>query len=155
MTISFSQGPSICISLQFEDLKLQRTYLSFSKKFECKIVGDAHPALSSQLLDFLEEYGRKRSKEIDLPLESLPPFRQKVLKNLQKVPFGEVMTYGELALMADNPRAARAVGSACHYNPYPLFIPCHRVVASGGKPGGFAYDMKMKILLLDFEKPLN
>ncbi len=61
------------------------------------------------------------------------------------------MTYGELAANIGQPKAARAIGMACHHNPYPLFIPCHRVIASGKRLGGFAYDLKMKQLLLNFE----
>jgi methylated-DNA-[protein]-cysteine S-methyltransferase len=150
--LSFSSGPSICITLEFEQQKLKRSTLAFSKKFECRILGEADPALKDQCLAFLEAYGKKKSAPISLPLKGLPPFREKVLSHLQQLPFGSILTYGELAAMADNPKAARAVGSACHHNPFPLFIPCHRVVASGGRPGGFAYDLKMKLLLLDFEK---
>jgi O-6-methylguanine DNA methyltransferase len=82
----------------------------------------------------------------------ITPFRQKVLQELQKVPFGKTLTYGQLASKSGHPNAARAVGSACHINPFPLFIPCHRVIASGGHIGGFAYDIELKKLLLDFER---
>ena len=60
-------------------------------------------------------------------------------------------SYGELASNAGHPGAARAVGTACHFNPFPLLIPCHRVIAASGKLGGFALDMRIKRALLDFE----
>jgi methylated-DNA-[protein]-cysteine S-methyltransferase len=75
-----------------------------------------------------------------------------VLKQLQQVPFGTTLTYGGLASAIGQPKAARAIGTACHYNPYPLFIPCHRVITSRGQAGGFAYTTKMKEHLLNFEK---
>lgn len=149
--ITFSKGPKIAVTLQFESHRFKNASLSFASKFQCSFLGDADPKWKDQLLSFLEHYGEKTSFPIELPLNDLPPFRLKVLSLLQKVPFGEVLTYGELATAADHPRAARAVGTACHFNPYPLFIPCHRVVASGHRMGGFAYDIKMKKLLLDFE----
>jgi O-6-methylguanine DNA methyltransferase len=145
------EGPSLCITLAFEDLQLKRTTLDFADKFTCKIEGKGDPKLIQQLLGFLEGYGKKRPGWLELPLSAVTPFRREVLTELQRVPFGEKLTYGELAAKSGNSRAARAVGSACHYNPFPLFIPCHRVVASGGALGGFAYGPVMKKLLLDFE----
>ena len=55
----------------------------------------------------------------------------------REVPWGEVVSYGELAAIAGRPRAARAVGSAMRNNPIPFVIPCHRVVAAGNKIGGY------------------
>lgn len=146
--IPFFQGPPICVTI---DLNPMKATLSFSKRFECKMIGDADASQKNILLEFLESYGNGKRLGINLPLDHLTAFRKKVLENLQTIAFGEIITYGELAEKAGSPRAARAVGSACHYNPFPLFIPCHRVVASGNKTGGFAYGSKMKHLLLDFE----
>lgn len=150
-SFSFSQGPAITIALQFEKLEFKSAALSFSKKFQCNLIGDADARLQEGLLSFLEAYGKKAPVPAQLPLESLTEFRKKVLLRLQEVPFGEVVTYGELAEAVGHPKAARAVGTACHFNPFPLFIPCHRVVASGQRIGGFAYDIEMKKRLLDFE----
>jgi methylated-DNA-[protein]-cysteine S-methyltransferase len=144
---TFTDGPPIRVSLEFEANKLKKITLAFAGGFECLSVGHT----DAQLLAFLEGYGKKKSAQIELPLESLSPFRQKALSRLQKVPFGSTLTYGQLAAAIDQPRAARAIGMACHYNPFPLIIPCHRVIASGGRLGGFAYDLKMKELLLEFE----
>jgi methylated-DNA-[protein]-cysteine S-methyltransferase len=150
--IRFSAGPKIHIALEFETLQLKKASLSFSSCFECSIQGAVEKELREQLLTFLENYGKKNPSLLKLNLEPLSPFREKALSHLQKVPFGEVVTYGELAAKIGQPKAARAIGMACHYNPYPLFIPCHRVIASGKRLGGFAYDLKMKQLLLDFER---
>ena len=148
--ITFSQGPAVTVTLEFAAGLLQTAALSFSDKFQCCLIDGTQ----DELVSFLEHYGRKESIEIDLPLEDMSPFRQKVLKRLQKVPFGETLTYGQLASAVDQPKAARAIGMACHYNPFPLFIPCHRVVASDGRIGGFAYDIEMKKRLLAFEDSL-
>jgi O-6-methylguanine DNA methyltransferase len=80
------------------------------------------------------------------------PFQQAVWAALQKVPFGETISYGKLAELAGYPKAARAVGGACHGNPLPFFIPCHRVIQADGKLGGYALDLEIKRRLLEWER---
>jgi len=88
----------------------------------------------------------------NLPLawEKRTEFQRKVQEACQKIPRGEVWSYGELAVAAGAPGAARAVGSVMRTNRFPLVIPCHRVVAAGGKLGGFScpsgVEMKQKLL---------
>ena len=151
MHFQFSNGPKIKVFLHFEAFDLKKTSLFFSDHFECVMEGEAKEQQKNDLLIFLENYGKKHPSFIDLNLEALTSFRKKTLGFLQKVSFGETVTYGELAVKIKHPKAARAVGMACHHNPYPLLIPCHRVIASGKNLGGFAYDLKMKKLLLEFE----
>ena len=86
-----------------------------------------------------------------LAWERCTPFQREVLQALLRTPFGATTTYGELATAAGRPRAARAVGNALNANPFPLFIPCHRVLAKGG-PGGFACGAALKQTLLSHEK---
>ncbi|OGV53087.1 MAG: hypothetical protein A2X49_17290 [Lentisphaerae bacterium GWF2_52_8] len=94
---------------------------------------------------------------LDLPLEnieldSLAPFMKKVLLLLaEKVPRGKTVSYGELAEMAGSPRAARAVGQAMARNPFPLFLPCHRVLPDGGTLGNYGPGPALKRLLLERE----
>lgn len=78
-------------------------------------------------------------------------FQQTVWRELKKIPRGQTRTYGEIAAAAGTRRAFRAAGSACGKNPLPVFIPCHRVVASNG-PGGFGCGLPWKMLLLEMEK---
>ncbi len=144
-------GPKIRVTLEFENLGLRRALLSLANRFECEVRGEANEMRKNALLAFLTSYGQKKAAEIELPLDDQSLFRKTVLKSLQKVPFGSTLTYGELAMESGHPGAARAVGTACHYNPFPLFIPCHRVIASGKKIGGFACDLEIKQLLLEFE----
>jgi methylated-DNA-[protein]-cysteine S-methyltransferase len=86
-----------------------------------------------------------------LNLKKLSGFSAKVLKESCKIPYGKVATYSGLAVKAGSPRAARAVGTAMANNPFPLIIPCHRVVRSDGTLGGFGGGLKMKKELLQRE----
>jgi methylated-DNA-[protein]-cysteine S-methyltransferase len=86
-----------------------------------------------------------------LDLRSLTPFQQSVLQETRKIPYGSVITYGDIAGKIGNPGAFRAVGTALGCNPIPILIPCHRVVASGGKIGGFTGGLALKEKLLLIE----
>src|SRR5204863_8622869 len=90
---------------------------------------------------------------------SLPPldlsdgtdFQRSVWLALQKIACGKTKTYTQIATSVRKPKAARATGSACGANPIPLLIPCHRVLASGGKLGGFSGGLEWKKRLLMVE----
>jgi AraC family transcriptional regulator of adaptative response/methylated-DNA-[protein]-cysteine methyltransferase len=89
----------------------------------------------------------------DLPLDIRgTAFRAKVWDALCTIPRGETRTYGEIAAQIGDPKAARAVGNACHNNPVAIIIPCHRVVAGGGKLGGYGGGVENKKRLLEREK---
>jgi methylated-DNA-[protein]-cysteine S-methyltransferase len=76
--------------------------------------------------------------DIVVDLDGAGPFARLVYKAVRKIPAGRTLTYGELATNINRPTASRAVGQALGRNPIPLIIPCHRVLASGKKPGGFS-----------------
>jgi methylated-DNA-[protein]-cysteine S-methyltransferase len=76
--------------------------------------------------------------DIELDLEESPPFARQVYKAARKIPLGQTRTYGQIAKSAGSPGAARAVGHALGQNPIALIVPCHRVLAAGGKKGGFS-----------------
>jgi len=84
-------------------------------------------------------------------------FQKMVWTELKKIPFGETRTYKEIAIAIGKPKAARAVANACGKNPYPIIIPCHRVVRSDGTIGGFTGDggVEKKRQLLRQENHLN
>lgn len=105
------------------------------------------------LVDFLE--GRPASFEgLPLDLSALPPFQRRCLEALRTTRPGEILTYGELAVRAGSPRAARAVGQALRRNPLPILVPCHRVVGQGWA-GGFSFGrgLETKTRLLALERP--
>ncbi len=89
---------------------------------------------------------------VPLRLEHFSPFQRAVFQQMQKIPVGQVMSYQALAAAAGHPKAARAVGTVCRRNPYPLIVPCHRVVCQNGKLGGFAFGLILKQQLLAFEE---
>ena len=114
----------------------------------------AKSALLSECCRQLQAYTQQKSFQFDLPLALQgTDFQQSVWRQLQAIPWGETLTYGDIASrMGSSPRA---VGNACRRNPIPLIVPCHRVVAKAGI-GGFAGDTKggflpIKVQLLRHE----
>jgi methylated-DNA-[protein]-cysteine S-methyltransferase len=101
----------------------------------------------------LDEYFEGKRHDFDLPLDValLADFNRRVLQELARVPYGEVVTYGELATRAARPRAARAVGMVMNRNPLPIVLPCHRVIGSNGKLTGYAGGLERKETLLRLE----
>ena len=88
----------------------------------------------------------------ELDLSGCTAFQRRVYEALMDVPFGRVVTYGQMAARVGRPRGARAVGQALGRNPLPLFIPCHRVVAARGRLGGFGAGIDWKVKLLTHER---
>lgn len=94
--------------------------------------------------------------DVDLDLSHLSAFGQNVVTQCRQIPYGSVLSYGELALKANSPNAARAVGRVMRKNRYPLIVPCHRVVAAGSLGGFSAPDgLDMKRRLLEMEGSLQ
>ena len=85
----------------------------------------------------------------------MTPFTKKVYRAVLSIPLGEVRSYKWVAQKAGNPRAARAVGQILKKNPFPLIIPCHRVVACQGKLGGYAWGRREKRALLNLERQIR
>ena len=105
----------------------------------------------------LDEYFEGRRDRFELPLDwrlSHPGFYRRVLRATARVPFGEVITYGEAADRAGNPRAFRAAGTALGSNPIPIVVPCHRVIRAGGAIGNYGGGPQMKRFLLELEGAL-
>ena len=82
-------------------------------------------------------------------------FAQKVYRIVAAIPLGEVRTYRWVAKKAGNPTASRAVGQIMKRNPYPIFIPCHRVVGSNNRLGGYVFGVKKKKMLLELERQIK
>ncbi|HMK63314.1 MAG TPA: methylated-DNA--[protein]-cysteine S-methyltransferase [Acidimicrobiales bacterium] len=100
----------------------------------------------------LEEYFAGRRRRFDIPLSvSGTDFQCDVWRSLAEIPYGAVVSYAELAEMVGRPTAFRAVGQANGANPIPIVLPCHRVVATGGRIGGYGGGLPMKRRLLALE----
>ena len=88
-----------------------------------------------------------------IPVEvDATPFRERAWEQLRRIPAGAPETYGQLAARCQSPSAVRAAGTACGRNPAALFVPCHRIVRTGGGLGGFGYGLPVKRWLLDHEQ---
>lgn len=85
---------------------------------------------------------------------TLTPFEWKVLAATQKIPLGQTRSYQWVARTIGQPQAVRAVGQALHKNPFPLIVPCHRVIKSDGSLGGYAGGREMKKELLSLEREI-
>lgn len=99
--------------------------------------------------------GEKRElAHLPVALETVSDFSRKVYEVALSIPPGETLTYGEVAQRIGEPGAARAVGVALGQNPWPIIVPCHRVLAAGGKTGGFSADggVESKLRILTIEK---
>jgi len=101
----------------------------------------------------LTEYFVGKRKVFDLPIRlNGTPFQQLVWKGLQQIPYGNTCSYADLARLVGRHQAARAVGNANNHNPLMIIIPCHRVVTSSGKLGGYAGGVDRKAWLLEKER---
>ncbi|MGG5171054.1 methylated-DNA--[protein]-cysteine S-methyltransferase [Pseudarthrobacter sp. J1738] len=101
----------------------------------------------------ISEYfaGTRRSFELPLDYSLSAGFRRQVQQLLPQIAYGHTQTYKDMALMAGNPKAVRAVGTACATNPLPIVIPCHRVLRSDGGLGGYLGGVEAKTALLELE----
>jgi methylated-DNA-[protein]-cysteine S-methyltransferase len=112
------------------------------------------PARLDDIRRQLDDYfaGRRHSFEIPIDWGLVGDFGRRVLGRTAAIPYGSVATYGDVARAIGSPRAARATGNALGANPMPIVVPCHRVVASGGKMGGYTGGIERKQLLLTLER---
>ena len=101
----------------------------------------------------LTEYLEGKRFEFDVPVDPQGTlFQLQVWRGLQKIPYGETVSYQDIAIQIGNLRAVRAVGMANHRNPLPLIIPCHRIIRANGHLGGYAGGLERKRALLQLEK---
>ena len=112
------------------------------------------PARLDAIAVELEEYFAGRRHEFDVPLDYAlsSGFRQIVQRYLPRIGYGHTRSYQEVAELVGNPRAVRAVGTACATNPLPVVVPCHRVLRSDGSLGGYIGGLNAKTTLLSLEK---
>jgi methylated-DNA-[protein]-cysteine S-methyltransferase len=105
----------------------------------------------------LDEYLTQRRHQFELPvdLQLAHGFRRQVLQRLPEINYGHTISYAQLAAVVGNPRAVRAVGTACATNPLPLIFPCHRVIRSDGSPGAYigGTEIKKRLVALELTTP--
>jgi methylated-DNA-[protein]-cysteine S-methyltransferase len=115
------------------------------------------PAELDEVRRELDLYFEGRLDSFDLPLDwqLSGGFRQRVLRAINRIPYGQTRNYTEMARKAGNERAVRAAGTACGSNPIPLVVPCHRVLRTSGALGGYGGGLPMKEGLLALEGVLD
>lgn len=114
----------------------------------------AAPARLDEVRRELEEFFAGRRHRFEQPVDwrlTGPGFMRRVLRATARIPYGQAMTYGEVAAAAGSPRAHRAAGTALGRNPLPIVVPCHRVLHSGGGLGGYTGGLERKRTLLAIE----
>lgn len=149
MTVSLYQSPIGKLFLIEEEGFITNIYFNDEAKFDDFSESEVTRKAKAQL----ELYFKGELKEFDLSLSPQgTDFQKKVWKALQTIPYGQTISYLELAILIGNKKATRAVGQANHYNPIPIIIPCHRVISANGKLGGYAGGIELKIKLLEHEK---
>ncbi|TMB89474.1 MAG: methylated-DNA--[protein]-cysteine S-methyltransferase [Chloroflexi bacterium] len=111
------------------------------------------PARLDPVRSQLDEYFNGHRVDFDVRLDRslMGPFARRVLGRTERIPYGSVSTYAQVARHIGAPRAARAVGNALAANPIPVIVPCHRVVRTGGALGGYGGGLDRKEWLLDLE----
>jgi len=116
-------------------------------------IADWNPALRTRIQNFLNGAGVDDFQDVDTVVTESTPFAARVIAAVRAIPAGQVKSYAEVASAAGSPKASRAVGNIMARNTIPLIIPCHRVVASGGRLGGYSSPrgLSMKTRLLELE----
>jgi O-6-methylguanine DNA methyltransferase len=137
---------------KFVGLYIERYEITGEAKIEFCWLGDD---LSDEDVLFLNNCVNGKCEEEEflkkICFEKGTEFQKMVWRKICEIPRGMVWSYGEVAEEIGRPRAFRAVANACAKNPLALIVPCHRVVAAGGKLGGYFYDRKIKEVLLVWE----
>jgi methylated-DNA-[protein]-cysteine S-methyltransferase len=113
------------------------------KRLSANAAGASHPAPAAieQLIADMQDYMSGRRVDfasVAIDLTGADPFQRKVYEAARAVPWGQTVSYGELARQTGSPGAARAVGQALSRNPVPIIVPCHRILAKGHRIGGFS-----------------
>lgn len=150
MYYSYVETPAGVVKIEATD----RTILSLTFVED---MGASHPnVLCEKAAAALRDYFSGKGRSFDLPLEkAASPFAEKVYEAAKNIPFGEVLSYGEIARAVGSPGAARAVGRALAKNPHMIVVPCHRVVYASGEAGHYAGGDEKKRALLAFERGVS
>lgn len=138
-------------AIKFDPQRWPAVAATESAAEEVRLVDD--PILEATARELAEYFDGSR-RAFDLPLDlRVTPFRKAVLVAMSAIPYGQVWSYRELGRhMGRDAGASRAIGQACHDNPIPIVLPCHRVVAADGSLGGYAAGLQVKRWLLGLER---
>lgn len=144
------------VGVQLPEATEGRTRARLQKRFRDAIEAPPPPAIATTIENIVALLDGRPADFSEAPLDTkaLPEFNRQVYEIISALPPGEIMTYGEIAKrLGKEPQAARDVGQALGENPIPIIIPCHRVLAANGRPGGYSGSggVKTKLKLLTIE----
>ena len=144
--------------VQLPEANEAQTRARMARRFAPCGEAEPPPAVRSAITDIVALLGGKPNppadlSHIELDMDGVPPFYQRVYAAARRVPPGSTVTYGELAQRMGEPRSAQTVGQALGHNPFAPVVPCHRVLAAGGRAGGFSanggIETKLRMLLAE------
>lgn len=163
-TVTLVAHQGCLIALDWHTQKTHDLLAKLLAKFKVKVAvmnsaalsdsPDADAKVLAETIKQLKEYkdGQRQFFDIPLDISTGTPFQQKVWQALRQIPYGQTISYAQLAKQVDSPKGFRAVAQANGRNPLSLIIPCHRVIASDGKLGGYTGGVEIKQTLLDIEQ---
>lgn len=156
-TLFYSRMPSPAGPLLIGTSERALVVLEFDRGLPERIAGETlrweeSTARTDETRSQLEEYFAGKRREFTMPLDLRgTDFRKRCWNELLRIPYGETRTYGEVARAVGSPAGFRAVGQANHYNPIAIIVPCHRVLQTGKRLGGYGGGLPVKALLLKLE----
>lgn len=149
--VSYLDSPLNYIEIQASKDKIINIDFTEEKRYE-----ESTNDIIEQAKNQLRGYFNGDRIEFDLPLQiSGTNFQEQVWQELLKIPYGQTLSYGDIAKNIDNPKASRAVGNANNKNKFSIVIPCHRVIGSNGKLVGFGGGVWRKKWLLEHENKIH
>jgi methylated-DNA-[protein]-cysteine S-methyltransferase len=127
------------VGTQLPEARVADTRARLRDRFDGATAGTPPPPVQDAVDRIVASLRGEADDLVDIPLDlaSLRPFQRKVYEVVRTIPAGETLSYGDVAAAVGSPGAARAVGQALGRNPYPIIVPCHRVLAARGRTGGF------------------
>jgi methylated-DNA-[protein]-cysteine S-methyltransferase len=141
--------------VQLPEASESRTRARMRERFPGAVEG-APPPAARRALDAIAALLRGEPADLSsvaLDMDGVPPFHRRVYEAARAVPAGATLSYGAIAARLGSPGAARAVGQALGRNPFAIIVPCHRVLAAGGRPGGFSANggavTKLRLLAIE------
>lgn len=140
------------LRVAFEREDFDTVLATLSAKVSPRVI--AAPSRLDQVAIELDEYFAGSRRDFDVPLDYAlsAGFRQLVQRHLLSIDYGRTQSYKEVAELVGNPKAVRAVGTACATNPLPVIVPCHRVLRTDGGLGGYIGGVEAKTALLELER---
>ncbi|MHC1713616.1 MAG: methylated-DNA--[protein]-cysteine S-methyltransferase [Solidesulfovibrio sp.] len=154
MTTEICVAEPLALEVVWADGEVTALHLTWAADRQQALTTEAGKALQAALTRYVAGEAPDWPA-LPLRFDGLTPFARRVLTELARVPYGQLVSYGWLATQAGNPKAARAVGRVMASNPFPMLIPCQRVVGANGALVGFGPGVEMKKYLLEREGALT